>query len=376
MSDEDFIVPYLYMFWGLHHREPMDDVWQAPSGMLIHGHWHHGIPFARGRLILIYCATKAVDCGQTFIGSLNEIRGMFQLPWPIENLEKHFRLVVHAEFECTDRACVCAPLPCQRRQRVAYDVDYCSNTQTFRVTVSREFLRLSLLGVECPPDPIRRLARSGHLDAMDLYVWYRWRLQQHLLDSIAVLSSDGPFAFINTAKTPRPNRKIARLHKQLAAAWPNFPFYLNADSTRIEYDPNRPQQTAPAQDATLVIPTSQQVTLVQSLSQESPQVQSFAEEPAPPPRRIKVEAPPLFIQPPESISHPRFNERSRARIVASRRRASVSEATLLATPPLVPRIASPRAPTTPIRPATPSRPQRPESPQAPTIPMLKTSCDR
>lgn len=240
-----FAVPSLYLFWGLAHNQPKQREWRAPSGMRIHGHVDHFVPFSRARVILIYLATKSLTDGQTFDGSLDEIVEMFRLSWPMGNLEKHFFSVVNSEFECSSedkRGCICAMLRCSRRQKVVYDIRFDCETRQFRLTVSREFWRTAHYSVGCPIEQVQRLVQADQLASLDLLIWYRANLLPREWTKIDALGPLGPFASIKTAAAGyRKRKELLRLHTNVVDVWPDCPFHVVDRCNRIEFDDNRPQ---------------------------------------------------------------------------------------------------------------------------------------
>ena len=165
-----FLVPSLYLEWGLSHREPKSREWCATSGVHVHGHTDHGVPFLRGRAILIYLATRVAEDGEVFRGSLHDIKERFGVSWPIENLEKHFLRVVHAQYRCVER-CMCAPARCRELQVITNKVNYCAETKTFRVWVSQDFYRSSGMGFWVDAaDALKTLIQEDQLASLDLLI--------------------------------------------------------------------------------------------------------------------------------------------------------------------------------------------------------------
>ena len=240
--DATFIIPHLYLQWGLSHHEPKEHTWHAGSGVQVFGHPDHGVPFLRARVILLYLATLVIEEDSEFItGSLDDLVERFGVSWPMENVEKHFLRVINARFRCGDR-CVCAPALCRQLQSVAGRIDYRPETHEFRLVMSRDFLRTVLKGIECPVDPVRGLVQADQLAALDLCVWYVERHHRQRFEPVDALGPDGPFAYIKSArKRYRKRKELARLHAVVAQEWPTCPFHLD-EHGRIVYDPTRAQQ--------------------------------------------------------------------------------------------------------------------------------------
>ena len=165
---DDLIIPNIYLYWGIPHHAPSGTEWRASSGMRVFGNPRYGLPHKTSRAILIYLATMGTDRHKRFEGSLAEINEMFDADWSMASLEKHFLIVTHSEFECTETACAC-PRVCSGRQRVVYDVRYRPENHTFRVTISDELHRSAGRGIECPREHIQAFVRQNALASLDLY---------------------------------------------------------------------------------------------------------------------------------------------------------------------------------------------------------------
>lgn len=224
---------------------PKTHEWRAPSGMRVRcRHAQHGPPFARSRAIFLYLTTKAVECGPTLTGRLADIANMFELPWPIDNIEKHFLRVVFSDSECTSDACGCFPMPCQGRVQIAHDIRYCPTSRGFRLTFSDQFLMAVRYGMRCPRPQVAELLRTRQLAALDLLIWFRWQEHRHTAASLDDAVGDrGPFRLITSAETPTRKRdEIVRLYDAVRAVWPDLRFDVTPDGRKLVYRSEHVQQ--------------------------------------------------------------------------------------------------------------------------------------
>ncbi len=258
-SMQTIVVPRVYMYWGMSHRAPKRCEWHARSGLRLKGHHGHGIPFHRARAVLLYLGDKVLEQGRAVTGTLAEIVDLFDIGWPVANLEKHFLSVVYGKYECSEGLCVCRPMPCTRIHRVAHDARYCHQNQAFRLLISLGFYRSVLRGVRCPLEPVAALIRRNQFAALDLLVWYSWRLKRTELDTVDALGAAGPFQLITTAaKGYRQRKELIRIHRIITDVWPNCPFQVSTDGNRIVHKPERPSRTWPPERSIYTIPGNEE----------------------------------------------------------------------------------------------------------------------
>ncbi len=279
----DVIVPQLYLQMGLSHRDPRRRLWKSRSGLCVQGDKRYGAPFMRARAILLYLSTQQVEWGEdaTIEGSIQDIADWLGVSWSLENLEKHFLSVVNARFDCVDR-CVCAPYPCRHEQQIASNVHYCEDTRRFRVRMSYEYTSSTMVGMRCSGEPIMALIRKRQLAALDLYIWYRWRLHCVNTGTVDAMGPDGPFAMFRGPRAEfRRRQELKSLHRKVVAVWPDCPFHVVVDgrAMRIEHDTARPQvvyvpscsKQSTSQGEPVVSPTKARTTSPVSQISSSPE---------------------------------------------------------------------------------------------------------
>ena len=217
--------------------------YRAQSGLLLHAHKDHGLPFLRARVILIYLATRASREGESFAGSLADINRWFDIDWPMDNLQEHFLRVVHTEVSCPEGGCLCAPEPCYGRTPVAHAIAYNSDDHRFRVTLSRGFMRMVHRGNHTPAAPILRLVQLDQLAALDLFTFYMWRWQSAQCAKMESFGDTGPFVYIKSATARyRKRHELFRMHQRVVEVWPDCPYHVSTDGNRILCHPDKRQR--------------------------------------------------------------------------------------------------------------------------------------
>ena len=381
---DDLIIPNIYLYWGIPHHAPSGTEWRASSGMRVFGNPRYGLPHKTSRAILIYLATMGTDRHKRFEGSLAEINEMFDADWSMASLEKHFLIVTHSEFECTETACAC-PRVCSGRQRVVYDVRYRPENHTFRVTISDELHRSAGRGIECPREHIQAFVRQNALASLDLYFWYMKRTKERDWSSVGFLTSEGPMGYIKSARDKSRKRgEMRRVHRVVAQMFPELPFHL-APKDRIEYDPDRPQELLElsddevhedAVDAHEMASADQPMVVEADVSSSEERVDPVT-VPEPTPMETPTVARPSVEQtaPPRPKPRPTPPRRMRSRPASRPMRTTPAfrPFQLSELPAGLTRPTLPARPTLPERPSALVRPRRPERLRPLERPQLPSS---
>ena len=236
-------IPRFVLLCGLGFKQPENGIWCAKSGLRLTGIGDHGAPFGRARAVLLYLARKGAGSGRVIRGTLDEIRTMFgvQGDWRVDNLDRHFQRVVDCAYQHIDDG-----RRGRRRVRtldVIRRVDYRLDSKTFEIELGDELMPDNRDSFECPLHLIRALVQAGQFQALDLLLWYHWKLSRKDRSRADPFGPDGPFGLAAIAELPSKQReRLDTAHAEVVAVWPDCPFRVvgRGCRTAIVYAPNRP----------------------------------------------------------------------------------------------------------------------------------------
>ena len=239
------LVPRFLLFCGLKRRAPLDRVWHCPSGIQVTGFGRHGPPFGRSRAIFLFLANQTAESGPAFRATFDDIAAMLGVTWRRCTFEEHFLRVVESTYQPGEPACgLCRVPPWSRRSLdVIRRAHYCEADGFFQIEVGDELVPHAHNSFTCPLGPVTELLQAGRLQALDLYLWYHWKLSRDDQIPVDPFGPDGPFGLAPIARASIKRRASLReAHATVTQIWPDCPFRIvgRVDDTMLACEPDTP----------------------------------------------------------------------------------------------------------------------------------------